>query len=292
MSVYLYAILPVIWIIALNVALPKIENTNIYKKKSEKLSGFLGYQKIHKDAADAGVQLNKKEFILITLGSIAIGIIITIVLKNYFFLAVGMTLSYMLPRYFVSKLKRNRRQKILFELPGNLKLLTSKLIDFPSVQSALEQSVNDMHGETKTFFEEMLADLKTGFSVESALIEMKRKTCIKRFDDFAEKLLMADEQGFHDRSIHSLKETGRDMTADNLVLKEMQIKAKKDMRNLYIVTILSWAMPTVLSSVNTNNSNVFLDTQYGQIYIVFFVLVTLYSIIKAEDFVSLNLDEI
>jgi len=287
MHLVTYLIIPIVWLLALSYLFPK-EKESIYKQQREKLSSKVDENFNKYD----GVNLNKRESLMISLGSGIVGILIAYLMKNYFFLAVGMTLSYMLPRYVVSKLKRNHRQKILFELPDNLKVFSAKLNDFPSVLAALEQSVPDMHGETKVYFQEMLDDLKTGFSLDSALNEIKKKIRIKRFDDFAEKLLVAEEQGFHERSLQSLKETGREMTADNLILKEMQIKAKKDMKNLYTITAMAWAMPIVLSGVNTNNSNVFLDTLYGQFYIVLFVLVTLYSIVKAEDYIALNLDEI
>jgi len=285
-----YLILSVIWIIVFSLVLPKTKKgDSVYKQQSRKIANIVGDQK---SAIYDGVNLSKKESLAISLGSVLVGILIAYLLHNYFFLAVGMTLSYMLPRYIFSKLKRNHRQKILFELPDNLRVFTSKLNDFPSVLAALEQSVPDMYGETKEYFYDMLTDLKTGFSLDSALSDIKQKIQIKRFDDFAEKLQVAEEQGFHERAIQSLKETAREMTEDNLILKDLQIKAKKDMRNLYVITIMAWVLPITLSTVNTDNSNVYLDTVYGQAYITLFVLITLYSIVKAEDYISLNLDAI
>ncbi|RUT38683.1 hypothetical protein EJP82_26795 [Paenibacillus anaericanus] len=287
----IFVLIPIIWAVALFIVVPK-SKVSIFKQQAGRVNGIPGVHNLQSEANYDGVNLNKREYLIISLGSILVGVLIAYALHNYLFLAVSMTLSYMLPRYVVSKLKRNHRQKILFELPDNLKVFSSKLNDFPSVQTALEQSVPDMHGETQKYFQEMLDDLKTGFSVESALIEIKKKIKIKRFDDFAEKLQVAVEQGFHERAIYSLKETGREMTADNLILKEMQIKSRKDMRNLFIITAMSWSMPVILSGVNTDNSNVFLDTLYGQIYIVSFVLITVYAIVKAEDYLALNLDEL
>lgn len=285
-----YLILSVIWIIVFSLVLPKAKKgDSVYKQQGKKIANIVGDQE---RAVYDGVNLSKKESLAISLGSVFVGVLIAYLLHNYFFLAVGMTLSYMLPRYIFSKLKRNHRQKILFELPDNLRVFTSKLNDFPSVLAALEQSVPDMYGETKGYFYDMLTDLKTGFSLDSALADVKQKIQIKRFDDFAEKLQVAEEQGFHERAIQSLKESAREMTEDNLILKDLQIKAKKDMRNLYVITIMAWILPIMLSTVNTDNSNVYLDTLYGQAYITLFVLITLYSIVKAEDYISLNLDAI
>lgn len=288
---YIIAIF-VTWLVAFILLVPRNKKSIFKQIEDNRINKLLGFDRFDKQMKGSGVNLNSREYLIITLGSIGVGLVIAYVLHNYFFIAVGMVLSYMLPRYLVTKLRRNHRQKILFELPDNLKVFTSKLTDFPSVLSALEQSVPDMHGETKQYFQEMLDDLKTGFSVESALTELKRKIRISRFDDFAEKLQTADEQGFHERAIQSLKETGREMDADNVVLKQMQLKAKSDMRNLYIISGMAWALPVVLSGANTDNSNIFLDTTYGQIYIVGFVIVTLYAIVKSDEYLQPNLDEL
>ncbi|ALS10050.1 hypothetical protein ABE82_26980 (plasmid) [Paenibacillus peoriae] len=283
-----------VWLVAFNLILPKVNShsSKNYQVQKKRLYKILGYEKIQNEAVHNGINISPKEFISITLFAVISGIIISLLTKNYFFIIIGFALCFMLPKYILSKTKRSKREEIMFELPDNLKTFTSKLIDFASIQSALEKSVPDMHGQTKVIFQTLLEDLKTGFSLQTALEDAKNQVKIQRFTDFCEKLQMADEQGYNDESIKSLKETTREFGLDNTMIRELYIKSKKEKRSLTMIIVMAWALPVILSTMNVSNTNVFLDTFAGQFYIALFVLLTLFAIVKSDEWLAVNLEEL
>ncbi|MNI85065.1 hypothetical protein D3C73_1420240 [compost metagenome] len=82
------------------------------------------------------------------------------------------------------------------------------------------------------------------------------------------------------------------ISEDIAQVKELEIEAKSKRRNLIIIVAMSWMMPILLSSLSSNNGNLFLDTWYGQIFIVSFATASLYAVGKGDDFLSLNLDDL
>ncbi|WP_258297744.1 type II secretion system F family protein [Paenibacillus peoriae] len=283
-----------IWLATFSYILPKVnvKQNQTYNAQHNRLLKILGYDKVQEEASHNGIQISLKEFVGITLFSGIGGIVISLVTKNYFFIVIGVILCFMLPQYIIGKVKRSKREEIMFELPDNLKTLTSKLIDFASVLSALEQAVPDMYGQTKIVFQAILNDLTLGFTLDKTLEEAQKKIKVQRFTEYCEKLLMAEQEGFHEQSIRSLKETTKEFSLDNTMIRDLQIKSKKDKRQLVIVIILAWFVPVVLSTMNTGNANVFLDTFLGQMYIAIFVLASVFVLVKSDEWLAVNLEEL
>ncbi|MFB5268150.1 type II secretion system F family protein [Paenibacillus enshidis] len=294
MNLILYVSLLITWLISFILLLPKVQKVNnqYQNKQRNRLMNLLGYEKVQKEAANDGYTISIKEFSFITIFALASGFIIAVVLGNYYFIAVGVAISYMLPRYIILKMKRSKREEKMFELPDNLKTLTSKLSDFSSVQRALEVAIPDMHGITKSTFEDILVDLQTGFPLDTALDTAQKDIKIKRYSEYCKKLLSAQEQGFHDQAIRSLKETTREFSTDNLIVKDLFIKSKKDRKSLKIVMIMCWLIPIALSTINFTNSNIFLETTLGKIYVVIFVILTVFVFVKADEWLAVNLDNL
>ncbi|WP_420540562.1 type II secretion system F family protein (plasmid) [Paenibacillus polymyxa] len=294
MTTVLPLLLLFIWLATFSYILPKvnIKKNKTYHAQHNRLLKLLGYDKVQKEASHNGIQILLKEFVGITLFSAIGGIVISLVTKNYFFIVIGVILCFMLPQYIIGKVKRSKREEIMFELPDNLKTLTSKLIDFASVLSALEQAVPDMYGQTKPVFQAILDDLTLGFTLDKALEEAQKEIRVQRFTEYCEKLVMAEQEGFHEQSIQSLKETTKEFSLDNTMIRDLQIKSKKDKRQLIIVIILAWFLPVVLSTMNTGNANVFLDTFLGQFYIAIFVLASVFVLVKSDEWLAVNLEEL
>ncbi|ALP37968.1 hypothetical protein ASL14_19035 [Paenibacillus sp. IHB B 3084] len=260
--------------------------------KSFTLSQMFGYENIRKEAEDAGWSLSSKEFISIIVFSIIVVVLIAIFIGNYFFIALGIVLCFTLPRAIVLKIKRKIRQNVLFDLPANLRLFISKLADFPNIQKALENALPDMSGVTKPIFEQASNQLRVGFPLERVLDDVMGELRIRKMEDFMDKLLLTQMEGFHARSLESLRETVEEISEDIQQIQELEIGAKRKRRDLFLISIMAWMMPILLSFMNTGNSNVFLNTTFGQVYIVSFAAATLFSISKGDDFLSLNLDKL
>lgn len=294
MNVILTLSMLVIWLIAFKLLMPKVQKgeTQYQARQKNRFMKLLGYEKVQKEAANDGYNISIKEFGFITIFAIVSGFIIAVVLNNYYFIAVGVAISYMLPRYIILKMKRAKREEKMFELPDNLKTFTSKLSDFSSVQRALEVAIPDMHGITKPTFETILKDLQTGFPLDTTLETAKQEIKLKRFSEYCKKLVSAQEQGFHDQAIKSLKETTREFSNENLIVKNLFIKSKKDRKDLKLLIIMCWLIPVALSTINFTNSNIFLDTTLGKIYVVLFVILTVFVFVKADEWLAVNLDKL
>ncbi|NHN34888.1 type II secretion system F family protein [Paenibacillus agricola] len=293
MTAYLGGALLFIWLVAAFLLVPKLKKGNRYQTAAKyDLSNLFGYDKIKKEAETAGISLNFKEFMMIVILSASVGLIIAVLIGNLFFIAVGIFLSFMLPKFIVMKIKTRKRKNILFELPDSMKMYTSKLIDFPSLERALEMALPDFNGESRVFFEKALKGLKLNLPAEQVFKELNKEVRVKKFNDFTDKLLMANREGFHLRSIESLKETNRSLSYDVKLIKGIDLKNKQKYQKLYAMIVLAWAMPAILSTMNTGNGNVFLNTLHGQIYIVVFFIITIFCVIKGDEYLTLNLEDL
>lgn len=289
-NTYFWVIIFLVWFIALLLVLPRTQ-----KNRSVKGNVFvsaLGYEKVREEAEGVGWRLNVKEFMMISLLAVGICVVISMFIKNFFFIIAGFFLSFYAPRYVVLKIKKKKRMDILKELPDNLKILTSKLMDFPQLQQALNASISDMNGQTKEMFELVKNGLDLGLKPEVVLFEMAQKVKVNKFYDYVEKLLMANTDGYTEQAIKSLKESIEAMSFDITEINALDIKKKKEKKDFIIIVACCWAMPVLVSGLNAENGNIFLDTWWGQLYIVSFFVSTIYAIVKGDDYLSLNLDEL
>lgn len=283
----------IIWIVALYFLLPRIGYKNRYNKAVRyDLYSLLGYEKLKKEAESAGWSLNNKEFIAIVGLSVLVGVFIALLIGNVFFIGVGIVLSFMLPRFIIMKYKRKKRTNILFELPDNLKMVVSKLNDFPSLEKAFEMAQPDYTGECGEYFRKAYEGLKVKLPADKVFEELNRAVRVNKLRDFTDKLLMASLEGFHKKSLDSLKETIKDISYDIKMIKSLELKSKRTYKRLYSVIGMSWAMPIMLSTMNSQNGNVFLNTFYGQLFIVVFFLITIFCIIKGDEYLSLKLEDL
>lgn len=262
-----------------------------HKEKSAALNRLLGFEKVRKEAEDAGWNLSQREFWMITLFAVGAAIIIAIITGNYLFIALGLGLAFALPRIIVVKIKRTRRLKLLFELPSNLRMFISKLIDFPNIQTAMEKALPDMEGASVMIFQQVDNQLRIGMKLEKVMKQMNTELRIRKVENFTGKLEMAQREGFHQQTLNSLKDTVKEIEKDIEQIKELDAKAKKKRREVILMIGMCWAMPLILSGLNNGNANIFLYTVSGQVFIVAFAAATLYAVAKLDDYLSLNTDE-
>lgn len=285
------ACLVFVWAIAFSLLLPKSEQ----KRKTNlqgKLSKVLGFDNVQSEFENVGWRLNFREYLLIVGFSSLIGLGIAYFVGNIFLVIAGITCSFLLPRYIVLKVKKKKRMALLIELPDNLKILTSKLLDFPSVQAAIEAALPDMTGETRKVFERVYASLSVSISIDRALGEAAEVIKMQKFTNYIEKLIVTNTNGFHHESIKSLKQTIDGIVFDIRTITQLEVKNRSKKRTFWVVVLGTWVMTFMVSKLNTDSTNIFVDTWYGQIFVASLFASTMFSIVKADDFLSLNLDEL
>lgn len=291
---FLFIFLLVVWGAALSIVTkPATTNTPTeYRIRADALARALGLQKVQHKAQCSDVEMTAGIYISLVIGSFMIGLLISIVSGNYFFIALGVLLGYTVPLHLMKVSQRNRRNELLFEVPEYLKIMTSKLLDFSNASYAMNEALEDYNGSMKKMMQEAADSLRLGFSLETVLTELKAKIRLRRFDEFADKLLAAEVNGYTERAVASLKATIRGMGEDAVYVKKLQIQAKAEMKSTYVQALLILCLPILLSFVNTNSVNIFTGTLLGQIYITFLVGVIMFCILKKYDCLSLNLNEL
>ncbi|MDD2212523.1 MAG: hypothetical protein PHV56_06130, partial [Clostridia bacterium] len=115
---------------------------------------------------------------------------------------------------------------------------------------------------------------------------------IRKFTDFSETLFLAHTEGLNQQSITTLNMIIDTMVEDVRAIKNLELLSKKDKRDLLIVIIVSWLIPVALSFLNANNINLFLETLIGQMIMFLYFLTTIFVIVKGDEYISLNLDDL
>jgi Flp pilus assembly protein TadB len=279
-----------IWILAFSLVFKQ----PVDKKNSTKVNiyNYLGYDKIVDEAQEYGIKLSKKEILNISMLSVVAVIVIILLTGNIYFIIVALVLSYYIPRYFLIRTKKAKRKKILFELPNNLKILVSYLLDSQSLLVAIKRAMPEIEGESKIYFEKLEKSLNINLEVDKTLQEFANDIKLRKLTDFAEKLSMMHTEGVTPQGIQSLKDNIKQIQKDIQNIKILEMKSKKEKKNTLLIIVACWFIPIALSFLSTDNSNIFLDTFVGQVLIVSFFAATIITIVKGDEYLSLNLDEL
>jgi Flp pilus assembly protein TadB len=256
------------------------------------VSQLFGYEQIKKEAESAGWQLQQNEFLILVAVALGIGVFIAILIDNIFYIIGGVIAAFYLPRFVVMQLRRKKRYALFAELPDSLKYIVARLIDYGSIPKAVEASLADLSPQLREPFARFLNSVKLNLRVEQALQELAGEIKIRKFTDFTDTLLLAHTEGINQQSVATLETIIDTMVEDVRALKNLQLISQKDRRDLIAVIAVSWFIPVVLSFLNTNNLNLFLDTFLGQIIMFLYFLTTIFVIVKGDEYLSLNLQDL
>lgn len=265
--------------------------------KSDRLRGMFGFEEVSKDALAVGVSLKLKHYLLIIALGVAVGSIIGYYTRNILFIGIGFTVGFIIPRMIIGSIKYNRRREVLINLPGNLRLLVSKLRDCKSIQKSLEMSLPIMTGATKPIFERLYQSLLLDIPLEQALARTKKEVRFRKFDDLCEKILMGHKDGFHTRSVEVIRKNIEEIITDAQLLVEVEIKNKQERIKPYITYSLCFGLVGMCVYMETQlvsvlSAQLTLSTIIGKIFISTMILTTCIGFWKKEKFLRLNLDEL
>ncbi len=262
------------------------------KRKQLDLSEIFGYDRIRREAESAGWQLEQKEFLILVAGAVGIGVFIAVIIDNIFYIIGGVIGGFYLPRFVVMQIRRRKRYALFAELPDSLKFIVARLLDYGSIPKAVEASLSDLSPQIKEPFAKFLNSIKLNLTVEHALHELARDIKLRKFTDFMETLLLTHSEGINQQSIATLETIIDTMVEDVRAIKNLQLISQKDQRDLTIVIVVSWLIPVALSFLNANNLNLFLDTFIGQVIMFLYFLTTIFVIVKGDEYISLNLNDL
>lgn len=255
---------------------------------------YLKLDDIQREAQRAGWNITKKEFLLIMLFAMGIGIILAVIFKNPLLMIVGFITGFSLPGFLLEKYKKHKRMSLFREIPDPLRLMVSRLPDSENITKAIETTRNELQEGTimRDIFSQYIQDVAIyGANISLALENMKRRVNIKKFDNFVENLKMADING-KDRAVNALEKTIETMEFDLRAIEKVRLQTAKKKRSIYMVILISWFFPVILSAMHTGNKNIYLYTISGKILMFLYLIGSIYTVIKTDEYLSLNLEEL
>lgn len=289
----------ILWIIAAvclacGIVLLLPEPKESKKKTAKRLRRAYGFEKAQQKAKLLGYNFNLKHYIFLLIASIGAGVLTAVFLKNVFFIAVGAVLGFLAPQILLSLIEYRRRREILQNLPTNLRLLASKLLEFRSVETSLEHSLPLMNGITKPYFEHLYNSLVLRLDLENLLSDLRNEIRFQKFDDLCEKLLAGTEDGFHEKAIDSIKESIEDMQSDLQLLKKLDIENQSKIYMLYVVLGGIWSIPILfgLFEKQAGVAQYTIDSMMGKIIIATMAITTLVTLLMKDKYLRLNLNKL
>lgn len=263
--------------------------------KASRLGKMFGFEQLNQEASSAGIKFKLQHYVAVIVISIALGAVVGYYTNNFLYTIAGLAVGMIVPRIVIDTYKYNRRRDTLLNIPGNARLLVSKLSDCKSLEKALAMSIPLMTGPTRPIFERLHTALQLKVPVDRALLQIQREIKFKKFDELAEKFLMGYKDGYHARSIQSIRKTIEEITADARLLQEVDMKNKDARMMPYLNFLLCFGFPFLcwymeLQLAEEISQVLTLDTPIGKIAMASMTVTAVIGLWKKDKYLRLNLD--
>jgi len=240
-----------------------------------------------------GWQLTKNELIAIIILAFILGIILALVMRNPFVVVVGIVAGLQLPKFLIEKKRLSNRINMLSKLVDPLRMVLSRLPDMQNITKVIEITKAEiLDKRVRDLFEGYLKDVAIGGSVQEALLIMKKKVALRKFDIVVEYLLQAHYEGFTAEALKALNKAIEAIEFDLRAIEKVKEQSRNKKKSLYASLGMAWFFPFILSMANTGDRNIYLETLPGKILLLFYIIGSLYVFLKGEEYLSLNLDEL
>lgn len=269
-----------------------LQNRGALIRPKVDLARYLGYNLLSSQAREAGWNITSKEFWGIVIFAVAVGLILALIFMNPLIIVAGILGGYYLPRFIIRKYKKRQRMSLMVSIPDFGRVLIARLLDHHSIVRAFEMAANDISGPMKIPAQEFVQDAGVGIGVGPALENLKVKIAFRKFNTFAETLLIAHREGYSNEALRAMEKAVEAVENDVKAIETLHLMTRKKKRELVYVVLAAWAFPVVLSFMNTGNVNIYLDTLPGKALMFSYIVSTLFVLIKGEDYLGLKLEEL
>lgn len=270
---------------------PKKKRDQTKKRKS--LLSRLNLDKYEDKAEAIGWKVSTKELGIIIGIAIIFAIGISLLTQNIFVLVAGVAIGIYVPSILIEQKRKAIRYNLISKLPDPLRMLLSRIPDQQNLTKAIETTCDEVSDDyIKALLSGYIKDVAVGNSVQDALLKMKKKVKLRKFDTFVENLNQAHYEGFTSEALSALDKSIEAIEFDLRAIEKVREISKKKKQQLYMSVGISWLFLPILSMVSTGNRNVYLYTLPGKILVLYFVLGSAYIFLKGEEFLSLNLDDL
>ena len=249
--------------------------------------------RLRRQADQAGVSWNSRETKTIWIASLSVASLLYLTTGNLMLFGIGWLMLLFLPRQLIQNRKHKQRLGALTALTDCLRQLLARLPDQGSLSRAMEMVVeNDSLGESTGVLREVLEELHLGSHVKDAVGLWRRRVGLKKFDHVAETLVQANADGWTPAALKALDKSVEALECDLRAVLLVAQKAASRKKQLYMTIATTWSFPLILSMMDTGQKNPYLYTVPGKLLIFAYVSVSLYTVVKGQEYLSLQVDEL
>lgn len=250
-------------------------------------------KRLHSQAYAAGVNWGGRETKMVWLFSLSAACSLYLITGNLLLFGLGWLLTLILPTLIINNRRRRQRLETLMVLTDSLRQLLARLPDQGSLSRAIEMVIeSDGRGERTKILRQVLEELRLGSSVREAVVLWQNSIKLKKFDHVAETLIQANKDGWTPAALRALDKSVQSLEADLQAVLLVAQKAAGRKRQLYAALLMSWSFPVVLSMLDTGQKNLYLYSLPGKALIFAYVAVSLYVVVKGQEYLSLNVEEL
>lgn len=268
------------------------------KTATKKLGGFnftktLKLDVYQDEAEKIGWILSKKDLLIIIGAGVVCALIVALITNNIFILIASAVFVIYLPKFMIEKKRQSNRLALISKLTDPLRMLLSRIPDQQNITKAIEVTRDEtLDGAVRSIFNDYLSDVAIGGSVRDAMLLMKKKVKLKKFDVFVDYLIQAHYEGFTIEAMRALEKAVEAIEFDLRAIEKVRMQSKKKKQQLYAALGIAWLFPPVLSFISMSNGNIYLTTILGKILLLVYFLSSIFVCIKGEEYLSLNLEEL
>jgi len=150
----------------------------------------------------------------------------------------------------------------------------------------------DANGKSAGVLRRVLEELHLGGSVRDAVEIWKDMVGLKKFDHVADTLIQANQDGWTPVAIKALDKSVEGLEGDLRAVLLVAQKAARRKQQLYLALATAWSFPLILSMMDTGQKNIFLCSAAGKTLTFAYVAVSLIVVVKGQEYLSLNVDEL
>ena len=249
--------------------------------------------RIRRQAEQAGVSWGSSETLAIWVISLSAAGFLYFFTGNLILVSVGWLLLLFLPRLVIQSRKHRQRLETLTALTDSLRQLAARLPDQGSLARAIEMVVENENGRDNTsVLRVVLDEIQLGGNVKDAIQLWQNMVGLSKFDHVADTLIQANADGWTPAALKALNKSVEALESDLRAVLLVAQKAAGRKKQLYLTIATAWSFPLILSMMDSGRDNLYLYSTPGQILMFAYITISLYVVVKGQEYLSLNVDEL
>lgn len=249
--------------------------------------------RIRREAACAGVPWKTSHTLLLWLCSLLSAGLLFVLTHNELLFLSSWVLIGLLPSVLIQIKHGNQRIRLLEDLVACLRQIIARIPDQGGLIKAMEVTLQSgLDTQIEPILRDVIQEIGLGSGMAEALRLWKHQIQLRKFDKMADTLLQAHAEGWSPPAMKALNKAIQVMEADLKAIRLARQKSRQRKRQLYSMILTAWSFPMILTLLHVGEGNIFIDSQAGKFLIFAYVIGTMLTIVKGNEYLSLNVDEL